>query len=107
MEHIVQFGINIDDEAIKKAVIHQTQQIVVNDLRADVLKEVTGNKEGNRQTNERLYSEKIKEYVHDAANDFFENNKDEIIELTASKLADKLVKTKAVREMVEKTLEAI
>ena len=42
IEHIVQFGISIDDEQIKKTIEKNAMQQVVATLKNDIIKEMTG-----------------------------------------------------------------
>lgn len=73
MEHILQFGINIDDEMIKKTVVDTASQQVVNSIRQDIMKQLTGNK-------------KPTEWDY------------------TSKLAERLIKTKVIKDMVNKAV---
>ena len=45
MEHIVQFGISIDDDVIKKNIERNVQNQVVNIIKQDCMKELVGKKE--------------------------------------------------------------
>ena len=99
MEHIVQFGINIDDEAIKKYVVEMATKDLKSKLEEDIKSIVAGQP--------WMFSNKVKEYAEKYADQFFTENKEEIIERTANKLMEKLARTKAVKEMLEDTLNKI
>ena len=45
--------------------------------------------------------------VNDNIQDFFKDNKDKIIEIASDKLAEKLARTKAVKEAVSKSIEEL
>lgn len=77
MEHILQFGINIDDEMIKKTIVDTASQQVVNSL---------------------------KNLVEECSETFIKEYKDEIIEKTSDKLSERLIKTKAINDMVNKAV---
>jgi trehalose-6-phosphate synthase len=101
MEHIVQFGISIDDERIKKTVEEKAVSQICNSFRDDAIKVLVGSKDRYD------YNCKVKEFVTAATAEFLEKYKDEIIEDTSKKLAERLSKTKAVKNMVESTLNTL
>lgn len=103
MEHVVQFGINIDDDAIKKAIERNVMMQVAGQIKGDVMKSITGKKE---YTNYE-YTERLKQIVEETTSEFLETNKDEIIEATACKLTERLMKTKAVKDMVNSTIKSL
>ena len=101
MEHIVQFGINIDDNVIKKNIERNVQNQVVNIIKQDCMKELIGKKECSNWE----YTKKIESLITDTTNQFLETYKSEIIDIAANKLVDRLAKTKAVKDMVASTLD--
>ena len=103
MEHVVQFGINIDDEAIKKAIEKNVMMQVAGRIKGDVMKSITGKKECTNYE----YTTRLKEIVQETTSEFLETNRDEIIEATACKLTERLMKTKAVKDMVNSTINSL
>lgn len=103
MEHVVQFGINIDDDSIAKSITRNVEKQVIGELKRDVMKEFVGKKEFSQYE----YTSKLKETIEECAKDFLEVYKDDIIESASIKLAERLSKTKAVKEAVNKTIEEI
>ena len=101
MEHIVQFGISIDDDKIKQTIENNVMKQVAGAIKNDFIKALVG-----RKTNYN-YTQKIKDMINDNIQDFFEDNKDKIIEITSDKLAEKLAKTKAVKEAISKSIEEL
>lgn len=97
MEHIVQFGITVDDEAIKQTIEKQALNQVCSQMRGDIMKAIG-------VSNNFEWKSKIGEITKDVVGDFFDINKDEIINLAADKLADKLWKTKQVKEKVAEVM---
>lgn len=96
MEHIVQFGINIDDKAIANTIVKQATNQLENDLKQDIADELC-----KARYNSYEYKNKLMEIVRDITLEFFEEHKKEIIKQASDKLAEKLVKTKAVKQAVE------
>lgn len=98
MEHILQFGISIDDEAIKKSIASKAEQEVVNRICNDMEKELFEKSYGNRINGLSYQSEQI-------VKDWLESHSDMIIEKTVESLCNYLKRTKAVKEAVKTVLE--
>lgn len=92
MEHIVQFAIGFDDEGIRK----RLQENAYNDIIGKLVKEAKKDLglEGS------YFSPRVtwKAIVENALHDYFDENKELIIDLAASKLADSYKRTKAYKE---------
>ena len=103
MEHIVQFGISIDDDKIKKTIEDNVMKQVSGAIKNDCMKALVGRKNVTNYD----YTQKIKDMINDNIQKFYEDNKGEIIEVASDKLVEKLAKTKAVREAVSKSIEGL
>lgn len=95
MEHIVQFGIAIDDNAIKQRVEAQALDQVVSKFVAE-MKANLPRKYGDIDWGSVAYR---------AVRDFIDENKAEIIEEMKAALVEKVTRTKAYREAVGEALE--
>ena len=96
MEHIVQFGITVDDDAIKNLIVNKASE--------------TGVKEVKRELgvdNKYFSNGVVTKMVSDEVQNQFNLHKEEIIEATAKALAEKLIKTKLVKERVSKVLDNV
>ena len=100
MEHIIQIGISIDDEQIKKTIEKNATQQVVATFRNDVIKEMTGKHNYTKYE----YSLEMLKVINEQIGTFLDANREEIIEIASEKLAERLVKTKKVRDMVTSTI---
>lgn len=100
IEHIVQFGISIDDEQIKKTIEKNAMQQVVATLRNDIIKEMIGKNNYTKSD----YSTKMWNAINEQIKMFLDENKEEIINIASEKLAEKLAKTKKVKDMVANTI---
>lgn len=103
MEHIVQFAVNIDDEQIKKTVERNVVTQVVAEIRKDCMKELTG----KISPNTYQYSQRIKEIVDSNIKEFLDSNKEIIIKEAVNQLAERLSRTKAAKDALNKTIESI
>ena len=103
MEHIVQFGISIDDDAIKKSVERNVMSQVASTIKQDVMKIISGKKECSNYE----YATKLKEIVTETTVDFLEQNREEIIKEASKKLVERLEKTKAVRDAVNCAINGV
>lgn len=99
MEHIVQFAIGIDDEGIKERVRECAYNDVVEQLMADAKKDL-------KLTNSYYRPEQTWSGIVDRAlQKYFDENKDLIIELAATKLVDSYKRSKAYKEAMSKATE--
>lgn len=86
MEHVVQFGITLDDSAIEKVVVDLAAKQVKDDLMEKITVNMPSNAWGGT------------DWPKAAANmlqGWFEENRDELMDMAASKLADKAFRSKA------------
>lgn len=103
MEHIVQFGISIDDEKIKKTIEDNAQKT----LNEEIKKMINSSLGINSNCPSYQVNERIRNLVSDNIDTFLENHKDEIIDIASDKLMERLSRTKKVKEMVEGIVETI
>ena len=108
MEHIVQFGIGIDDEAIRKIVMEKAEKSILNDLKKEIRTDI----DNQIFVIDRGWSGKdykkvdLQDWVKDLVVKLLEDHKTEIIERASERLADKMSRTKAFKEaMAEKARE--
>lgn len=98
MEHIVQFGISIDDSYIKQQVEDSAKKQIIDGIKQDVCNKLfTAYYRTNATPNDPLSSFSI-----NIINEFLEKNKEVILEKAAEHLADKLSRTKAGKALLEK-----
>lgn len=101
MEHVVQFGINVDDERIKQAVLDSAEKKIMADIERDVCDKLFasslyyGGHSDPKRDGLSSFSERI-------VDEFLERNKESIIDTAAKYLADKLARTKAAKEIIIK-----
>lgn len=94
MEHIVQFAIGIDDDAIVKRVEERAEKMIIDELRKKVEGAFFAKSYYGNPTNEPgAWSERL-------FMDFLAEHKAEILECAGKYLAEKLSKTKAGRELL-------
>lgn len=93
MEHIVQFGVSIDDDMIQKHVAQKASEAIIHDIRCEL-----------GVNSKYMTDSRIRTLVKEESDKFFEEYKDTIIQGAVDKLADKLLRTKKVREETEKVL---
>ena len=93
MEHIVQFGISIDDDAIKKRVEEC--------LYRDLVKYFTDDAE-NRLGLSSSYSREnsYRDILSESASNFIEKNRDQIVQIVTKLLVEKLSKSSKFRDAI-------
>ena len=99
MEHIVQFGIGIDDEIIKKRVEEKAEKEIIQSIKEDIANTMF----------ERYYSYStprnhivdVKSFAENIFKEFLEENKDLIIDTAIKQLVDSLLRKKIVKDKLE------
>ena len=99
MEHIVQFAVGIDDEAIKKKIEEHAVEHIEKELKRDIANKIFRSNyyKGNADPTLSPLSEFSAEIVKDVMATY----KDEIIQRAAELLADSYKRTKAWKETTE------
>lgn len=101
MEHIIQFGIGIDDDRIREVIESKAEKEIMEELKTAATRAVFKYDEWRRQPT-RCPTEFFTERV-DA---FLDENRDEFLRLAADRLAEKLVRTKAVKDMISDAVKS-
>lgn len=102
MEHIVQFGIGIDDEGIRKRIEAAAEQQILREIELDAKRAIYERNPYRRDD----FTNNPTSYFDEKITGFLETHKDEIIEMASKRLAERLVRLKKVKEMLEETVEA-
>lgn len=100
MEHIMQFAVSIDDNAIAKRVEETARVEIVGNLQQLVAsklftKEIKYGGTSFTGGYANPYQNKLTDFATDLVRDFLESHKDEIIQAAGKELAEKLARTKA------------
>lgn len=77
MEHIVQFGISIDDDKIKQTIENNVMKQVAGAIKNDCMKALVGRKD----TTNYDYTQKIKDMINDNIQDFSRTTKIKLLKL--------------------------
>ena len=98
MDHLVQFTISIDDAHIAKMVEDKAARALTDEVQ----------KKCNVAIGEKHWNGfEVGPSLEDELAKFFRDNKDDIIEAAADKLAEKMIRTKAAKEAVKKVVEEV
>ena len=97
MEHIIQFAISMEDEAIKAQVAKNAEKAIIENIQKDVEAKVF---EIDRWCGSQRKI-KLSEWTERVVEAFLEKHKDKIIDLAARLLADKLARSKAGKAILE------
>lgn len=100
MEHIVQFAIGIDDNAIVKAVSENAEKEIIKCLQQQVTNILFRPKNYlKRDADPKI--DPLSEFAQEIILEFFKENKDIIIENASKIIADKLARSKAYKAILE------
>lgn len=93
IEHIVQFGITIDDEQIKKTIEKNAMQQVVATFRNDIIKEMIGKNNYTKSD----YSTMMWNAVHKQIETFLDENREKLLRLLQKNLQTNWLKPKRLK----------
>lgn len=99
MEHIIQFAINIDDDAIKKIIMEKAEKQIINEIKSDIEKCIfeTNYYGGKNMVNKN----RLQLYVENTIiRSLLDNDKENIIQIAAESLAKRMFSSKIVREKI-------
>lgn len=97
MEHIVQFGINIDDEAIKRAVMESGVKTIEAQIKQEIINKVFTT---YQYRNANPARDPLSTWTQNIVADTLAENRDAIISQAAAILADKMGRSVKVREAI-------
>lgn len=96
-EHILQFAVSIDEDRIVQMVEDRAVKAGV-----DNITKLVEQRNKARGYYDQSYIDKV---INDRVSDLIKENKEIIIEKAANKLADRLVRTRVVKEKVAEVLD--
>ena len=99
MQHVVQLGINIDDDAIRRAVEAEAKKEIINGIKNDITNVVFERYYGAPNKN------RLSDYACAIIKETIDEYRDQIIAATASLLANRIVRTKKYQEVVGEVLD--
>ena len=100
MEHIIQIAIAVDDERITRTVEAQALRTIIDDLEQDVRNKLFSPKSAYFISKNATASDPLSDFSVDLIKGFFKKHEDAIIKKAADALAERLSKSKAVKDMV-------
>lgn len=98
MEHIVQFGITIDDEVIKENIEKKAREQITAELKAEIKKELFVGTGWNRDL-----SYKVQELIKDTVREC----QDQIIKDATEQLIETMKRSKKYKEALAKIVEVV
>lgn len=103
MEHIVQFAIGIDDDAITKKIEERAEEQIIKSIEKTVRNKLFESHYYRADADE---NSPLSDYSKRLVEGFLEKNKDEILEKAAAYLAEKLAKSKAGKALLSGNTES-
>ena len=99
MEHIIQFAIGIDDDRIVKLVEDNASKQIIGDLKQQVANRIFSTYYCGQNANPS--TDKLSDLSVQIVSDFLKDNKDVIVERASELLADKILKSKTMRDKIK------
>lgn len=100
MEHPIQFTINFDDEMLKRRITDSAEKQVIKNITDEVAAELFGVDYYGRTRRDF-----VADWVHEKVGAFLTEHKEEIVAQASKELADRLFKSKTVREAATKVVK--
>ena len=92
MEHVIQIGVSVDDEAIQKQIMATAEKQIVGEIKNDIEKEIINKRSRYYgSSTETELTERAEEIVKEWLNE----NSDKIIGLAGKLIAEKVYRSKA------------
>lgn len=98
MEHIIQFGVTIDDEVIKQNIENKAREQITEELKKEIRKELFVGTGWNMDL-----SYKVKELIKDTVREC----QDQIIKDATAQLVDTMKRSKKYKEALTKIVEVV
>lgn len=89
MEHLIQFGVNIDDEALKKAIMVSASNVVIKEVKDQL-----------SIGNDWRRSDRVRQIISDEVLKWLNNNSEAILDLSAKLISEKVMRSKAMKEKI-------
>lgn len=101
MEHVVQLGISIDDDAIQKQIIKTAEKTIIGEIKEDIAKQIF------HKSNSYYGRDKVElsEGAEGIVRNWLDENSDKIIELAGKMVADKVFRSKKWKEKYDEVTE--
>lgn len=99
MDHIIQFAIGIDDDRIVKLVEDNASKQIIGDLKQQVANRIFSAYYYGQNANPS--TDKLSDLSVQIVSDFLKDNKDVIVERASELLADKMLKSKTMRDKIK------
>lgn len=99
MDHIIQFAIGIDDDRIVKLVEDNASKQIIGDLKQQVANRIFSAYYCGQNANPS--TDKLSDLSVQIVSDFLKDNKDVIVERASELLADKMLKSKTMRDKIK------
>lgn len=107
-QHIVSISFDFNEDKIRGMIEENAKELVIGKLTTDIEKAIVnsyGYYDRNKTPDASDVRSELRGMIYNELDEFLEKNKDLIIESAASKLAERLAKTKAAKELKSKAAE--
>lgn len=102
MEHIIQFAIGIDDDRIVKLVEDNASKQIIRDIKQQIANRIFSAHYSGQNANPSR--DKLSTASEGIVSDFLKDNKDVIVERASEMLADRIFRSKIMRDKIKDSL---
>ena len=102
MEHVIQFGVSIDDDAIQKRIVENAEKVITEDIKKEVMGKIFEKDRYSYGVVDKFHLSDIGERI---IADAVMEHKDEIIKLAAQMVAEKVFRSKKWKDKYSEVTE--
>lgn len=105
MEHVVQLGISIDDDAIQKQIMATAEKKIIGEIKSDIESQIIERHRASWSYDRSKDELNLTTYAESIIRDWLDGNSDKIIELAGKMVADKVFRSKKWKDKYSEVME--
>lgn len=105
MEHVVQLGISIDDDAIQKQIMKTAEKTIIGEIKNDIESQIIERHRASWSYDRSKDELNLTTYSESIIRDWLDGNSDKIIELAGKMVADKVFRSKKWKDKYSEVTE--
>lgn len=105
MEHVVQLGISIDDDAIQKQVMASAEKKIIGEIKNDIESQIIERHRASWSYDRSRDGLNLTTYAEAIIREWLDENSDKIIELAGKMVAEKVYRSKKWKDKYSEVTE--
>lgn len=105
MEHVVQLGISIDDDAIQKQIMASAEKKIIGEIKSNIESQIIERHRSSWSYDRSRDELNLTTYAESIIREWLDENSDKIIELAGKLVADKVFRSKKWKDKYSEVME--